>query len=120
MGQPGVGWFGHREELGLNGHNFCMGGPGVILSRKAMEGLCPKIDECIADVVSKEEDVELGRCVRKHLGIECVHSWEALSKFYHAYDGDFKGDSPFLDKNLYENDFVNGAYTLHHVKKPWI
>jgi len=120
MGQPGLGWFGHREELGLNGHNFCMGGPGVILSRAAMLDLCPKLDDCVNEVVSKEEDVELGRCVRKYVGIECTHSWEALSKFYHAYDGDFRGESPFMDTNLDENEHVNGAYTLHHVKQPWI
>ena len=38
--------------------------------------LCPHIDDCIAGVVSKEEDVEIGRCVTKYLHIECTHAWE--------------------------------------------
>merc|ERR1712110_45355 len=108
------------DKLGLNGHNFCMGGPGVILSRPALKQLCPHLPDCERDVVSGEEDVELGRCVTKYLGIECSHAWESLKRFYHAYDGTFSGMAPFTEKNLELNENVQNAYTLHHVKQPWI
>jgi len=39
MGQPGHGVREMVGRLGLNGHNFCMGGPGVIFNRKAMKGM---------------------------------------------------------------------------------
>lgn len=38
MGQAGHGLPGVKDTLGLNGSNFCMGGPGVIFSRRALEG----------------------------------------------------------------------------------
>ena len=40
--------------------------------------LCPHIDDCMNEVVSTEEDVEIGRCVTKHLHIECTHAWEVI------------------------------------------
>ena len=38
MGQPGHGVPEVRDRLGLRGHNFCMGGPGVLFNRKALKG----------------------------------------------------------------------------------
>ena len=40
MGQPGHGVPEMREKIGLDGHNFCMGGPGVVLNQRAMAGVC--------------------------------------------------------------------------------
>ena len=42
--------------------------------------LCPRFDSCMEEVVSKEEDVEIGRCVTKYLDIECTHAWEVKFK----------------------------------------
>lgn len=39
MGQAGHGIPEVRQRLGLRGHNFCMGGPGVIFSQKALKGI---------------------------------------------------------------------------------
>nr|CAB3230901.1 chondroitin sulfate synthase 1-like [Phallusia mammillata] len=119
MGQPGHGVPEVREKLGLNGHNFCMGGPGVLFNRKALEALCPHIDHCMEEVVSGEEDVELGRCVTNHLHIECTHAWETLKLFYHSYQEEYTEEKPFLG-NLAENDHVSRALTLHHIKVPYI
>ena len=40
MGQPGHGVPEMRGKLGLKGHNFCMGGPGVMFNRKTLKGKC--------------------------------------------------------------------------------
>nr|XP_002131640.1 chondroitin sulfate synthase 1-like [Ciona intestinalis] len=119
MGQPGHGVPEVRDRLGLHGHNFCMGGPGVFFNRKTLKALCPHISQCINDVVSGEEDVEIGRCVTAHLHIECTHAWETLKLFYHSYQEEYTEEKPFLG-NLAENDHVNKALTLHHIKVPYI
>jgi len=120
MGQPGMGWPGIRDKLGLEGHNFCMGGPGVLINRAALKALCPYIPQCLADVVSPEDDVEIGRCVTKYLHIECSHAWESFKRFYHAYDGTYSSFSPFIDRPMDEQEALETAVTLHHVKVPWI
>jgi len=33
----------------------------------------------MAEVVTGEEDVEIGRCVTNHIHIECTHAWEVSS-----------------------------------------
>ncbi|XP_039255797.2 chondroitin sulfate synthase 1-like [Styela clava] len=119
MGQPGHGVPEVRDRLGLNGHNFCMGGPTVMFNRKALKKLCPHLDECMAEVVSGEEDVEIGRCVSNHLHIECTHAWETLKLFYHSYQEEYTEERPFLG-NLAENVHLQKAITLHHVKVPYI
>ena len=45
---------------------------------KHITDLCPHLDECEANVASNEEDVEIGRCVTKHLHIECTNNWEVV------------------------------------------
>lgn len=46
--------------------------------------LCPHLDDCMREVVSAEEDVEIGRCVSNHLHIECTHAWEVPHSVYKA------------------------------------
>ena len=120
LGQAGSGWVEHRDKLGLYGHNFCMGGPGVVFSHALMKKMCPHISKCKTEIMSKEEDVELGRCVLKYAGVECTHSWEGIKRFHHAYDGTYKGTYPYSDDDLENNEKVRNAMTLHHVKIPWI
>ena len=96
-----------------------MGGPGVFISRPAMVKLCPNIDRCAKDVVSKEEDVELGRCVSKYVGIECSHAWEMMEIFFHAYEGHYSGE-PFMDYPLSRDPNIKKAITLHPVKNPGV
>ncbi|ELU09052.1 hypothetical protein CAPTEDRAFT_36409, partial [Capitella teleta] len=71
MGQSGYGRAEDQGRLGLGGHSFCMGGPGVVVSRAAMKGLCRYVKRCQDEVVSNEEDVEIGRCFIRHLGMQC-------------------------------------------------
>lgn len=77
IGQAGRG---NTEEFGLLSleydENFCMGGPGVILSRKTLGKIIPHIKDCLKNLYTTHEDVELGRCVRKYVGIPCTWSYE--------------------------------------------
>ncbi|XP_019641054.1 PREDICTED: chondroitin sulfate synthase 1-like [Branchiostoma belcheri] len=119
MGQPGYGFPAVRHKLGLNGRNFCMGGPGVMFSRAAIQALCPHLETCMEEVMSAEEDVEIGRCVTNHLHIQCTRAWELSELFYHAYEEEFSEDRPFTG-NLQKNRHLVKSLTLHHMKDPHV
>ncbi|KAG7278130.1 hypothetical protein CRUP_019440 [Coryphaenoides rupestris] len=84
LGQTGMG---ARDELGKlalePGENFCMGGPGVIMSREVLRRMVPHIRECLQEMYTTHEDVEVGRCVRRFAGVQCVWSYE-VSGSVHA------------------------------------
>lgn len=77
IGQAGRG---NSEEFGLLSleydENFCMGGPGVIISRETLRRIVPHIKNCLKNLYTTHEDVELGRCVKKYAGIPCTWSYE--------------------------------------------
>lgn len=77
LGQTGMG---ARDELGKlalePGENFCMGGPGVIMSREVLRRMVPHIRDCLQEMYTTHEDVEVGRCVRRFAGVQCVWSYE--------------------------------------------
>lgn len=84
LGQTGMG---ARDELGKlalePGENFCMGGPGVIMSREVLKRMVPHIRECLQEMYTTHEDVEVGRCVRRFAGVQCVWSYEVILFSYH-------------------------------------
>lgn len=84
MGHPGQGKKEDRLRLKLLSHeNYCMGGPSVVLSAAALEAVSPHLGLCLkavevynsmwgGDMMAwYNEDVELGRCVSRTLGIGC-------------------------------------------------
>ncbi|MEQ2191032.1 Chondroitin sulfate synthase 1 [Xenoophorus captivus] len=77
LGQTGMG---ARDELGKlalePGENFCMGGPGVIMSREVLRRMVPHIRQCLQEMYTTHEDVEVGRCVRRFAKVQCVWSYE--------------------------------------------
>lgn len=77
IGQAGRG---NQEEFGLLSleydENFCMGGPGVIMSRETLSRVVPHIKHCLKNLFTTHEDVELGRCVQKYAGVSCTWSYE--------------------------------------------
>jgi chondroitin sulfate synthase len=83
IGQPGTG---NKEEFGLLSldydENFCMGGPGIIMSRETLRLFTPHIKYCLKNLYSTHEDVEIGRCVRRFAGIPCTWSYEVRSTIY--------------------------------------
>lgn len=80
VGQAGRG---NSEEFGLLSlefdENFCMGGPGVIMSRETLRRVAPHIPTCLKNLYSTHEDVEVGRCVQKFAGIPCTWNYEVNS-----------------------------------------
>ncbi|XP_018318487.1 chondroitin sulfate synthase 1 [Agrilus planipennis] len=112
IGQTGRG---NSEEFGLlsleDDQNFCMGGPGVIMSRETLRLMVPHVEECLGKLYTSHEDVELGRCVRRFAGISCTWSYEMQVIFYHNQSG----NSAFSG-NLNHKE-VHQAITMHPVKK---
>ncbi|KAG7206699.1 hypothetical protein KM043_000373 [Ampulex compressa] len=113
IGQAGRG---NSEEIGLlsleYNENFCMGGPGVILSRETLRRIVPHIKYCLRHLYTTHEDVELGRCVQKYAGIPCTWSYEMQSILYHNSSG-----AQAFTGNLKKKE-VHRAITLHPVKSP--
>ena len=73
IGQAAFGRKHEKGKLGLSQDMpYCMGGPGVILSRSTLATLGPHIDECMQDVYTDHEDTELGRCIHKFVESSCI------------------------------------------------
>ena len=85
LGRPGWGKVEDRQRLKLLPHeNYCMGGPGVVFSAVTLKILTPYLDKCLeginlynefhhSDERWYNEDVELGRCVSRTVGIHCTN-----------------------------------------------
>ena len=85
LGRPGWGKAEDRKRLKLLPHeNYCMGGPGIVFSAAALKEITPFLDKCLEGVklYNKQhshaegwynEDVELGRCVSRTLGLGCTN-----------------------------------------------
>ncbi|XP_075209798.1 chondroitin sulfate synthase [Lycorma delicatula] len=112
IGQAGRG---KQEEFGSLSleydENFCMGGPGVILSRETLSRVVPHIKYCLKNLYTTHEDVELGRCVRKFARVSCTWSYEMQTILYHNSSGvdAFTGNLKLKE--------VHRAITLHPIKQ---
>ncbi|XP_007905570.1 chondroitin sulfate synthase 1 [Callorhinchus milii] len=114
LGQTGLGTSDELGKLALEpGENFCMGGPGVIMSREVLRRMVPHIGECLREMYTTHEDVEVGRCVRRFAGVQCVWSYEMQQLFYENYEQNKKG----YIKDLH-NSKIHRAITLHPNKNP--
>ena len=77
IGQAGVGNQAEKGKLGLGtGENFCMGGPGVLMSRSTLRKVAPYLEHCLENLYTTHEDVEVGRCIRKFVGVSCTWAFE--------------------------------------------
>ncbi|CAB3386551.1 Hypothetical predicted protein [Cloeon dipterum] len=112
IGQAGRG---SQEEFGLLSleydENFCMGGPGVLMSRATLAKVAPHVSYCLRNLYTTHEDVELGRCVQKFAGIPCTWSYEMQTILYH----NSSGSQAFTGRLKYKE--VHRAITLHPVKQ---
>ncbi|XP_064474434.1 chondroitin sulfate synthase 1-like isoform X2 [Ornithodoros turicata] len=113
IGQAGLG---NKEEFGQLSlepdENFCMGGPGVLFSRETLRRLAPHVSYCLKNLYSTHEDVEVGRCVRRFVGIPCTWSYEMQTIFYHNFFGEV------ALKGRVRRREVHRALTLHPIKDP--
>ncbi|XP_030740341.2 chondroitin sulfate synthase 1 [Echinops telfairi] len=114
LGQTGLGTTEEMGKLALEpGENFCMGGPGVIMSREVLRRMVPHIGRCLREMYTTHEDVEVGRCVRRFAGVQCVWSYEMQQLFYENYEQNKKG----YIRDLH-NSKIHRAITLHPNKNP--
>ncbi|XP_018119598.1 chondroitin sulfate synthase 3 [Xenopus laevis] len=114
LGQTGLGNIEELGKLGLEpGENFCMGGPGMIFSREVLRKMVPHIGECLQEMYTTHEDVEVGRCVRRFGGTQCVWSYEMQQLFHENYEHNRKGYIQDL-----HNSKIHAAITLHPNKRP--
>ena len=86
IGQAGLG---NKEEFGLlsldKNENFCMGGPGMVLSRVVLERMAVHISYCLKNLYTTHEDVEIGRCVQKFAGVSCSWAFEVSARINLIY-----------------------------------
>ncbi|TDH01705.1 hypothetical protein EPR50_G00165430 [Perca flavescens] len=114
LGQTGLGMAEELGRLALEpGENFCMGGPGMIFSREVLRRMVPHINTCLREMYTTHEDVEVGRCVRRFGGTQCVWSYEMQQLFYENYEHNKKG---FIEE--LHSSKIHNAITLHPNKKP--
>lgn len=114
LGQTGLGMAEELGRLALEpGENFCMGGPGMIFSREVLRRMVPHIGTCLREMYTTHEDVEVGRCVRRFGGTQCVWSYEMQQLFYENYEHNKKG---FIEE--LHSSKIHNAITLHPNKKP--
>lgn len=86
IGQAGRGTTAERDELALDyNENFCMGGPGVLISRETLRRVAPHVKYCLKHLYTTHEDVELGRCVAKFAGVSCTWSYDVSILYLYFY-----------------------------------
>uniref|UniRef100_A0A1A9W8P6 Hexosyltransferase n=1 Tax=Glossina brevipalpis TaxID=37001 RepID=A0A1A9W8P6_9MUSC len=112
IGQAGKG---NSEEFGLLSlefdENFCMGGPGVILSSETLRRVAPHIPTCLKNLYSTHEDVEVGRCVQKFAGIPCTWNYEMQYILRHNSSG------PTAYTGKLKRKEIHNAISLHPIKQ---
>ena len=110
IGQAGLG---NKQEFGQlsldSDENFCMGGPGIILSRSTLKLFAKNINYCLKHLYSTHEDVEIGRCIKKFVGIPCTWSYEMQILFRHNSSGGY-------NSGQFNAKEINRAITLHPIK----
>ncbi|KAJ2949392.1 hypothetical protein O0L34_g15306 [Tuta absoluta] len=111
IGQAGRGTSDERDALALDyNENFCMGGPGVLLSRETLRRVAPHVKYCLKHLYTSHEDVELGRCVAKFAGVSCTWSYDMQTILHH------NGSGALAYTGRLKKREVHRAITLHPVK----
>uniref|UniRef100_A0A1I8A5D8 Hexosyltransferase n=1 Tax=Steinernema glaseri TaxID=37863 RepID=A0A1I8A5D8_9BILA len=111
LGQAGQGNSAEYGQLALGQQdNYCMGGPGVVFSRETLRLVSPHLESCLGEMLTTHEDVEVGRCVRKHVGVACAWNYEMQTLFHNN-----QTVPQAYTEGLEE---LHKAITLHPVKKP--
>ncbi len=47
-------------------------GTGVVISFPVLHMMAPRVEECLADLRSTHEDVEIGRCINRFANVSCL------------------------------------------------
>ena len=113
LGQAGLGNTAEYGQLALGRReNYCMGGPGIVFSRETLRMVAPHLESCLLEMLTSHEDVEVGRCVRKHVGVACTWNYE-MQTLFHNNQSTAKS---FSGTGM--NSELKHAITLHPIKDP--
>ena len=67
-----------RIELGLRaGESYCYEG-GYAVSWRALELICPHLSACKERAKTENEDMEMARCIREQVGVNCTASAKVI------------------------------------------
>ncbi|XP_066274815.1 chondroitin sulfate synthase 3-like [Branchiostoma lanceolatum] len=88
---------------------YCELGPGVVLSRKAMQGLCTHVTSCAKPSANQDPAYSLALCLQMTTATNCTTSGESKSLFHKLWV------SEDLDGDLDQKKFVTSSVTLHPV-----
>ena len=58
------------------GYNYCIGGPGVILSRSVLKKVAPHLEHCLETAPTTHQDIKVGRCIQRYAGVKCTWAYE--------------------------------------------
>ena len=121
IGSPGFG----RDDDDFIEDNmvYCMGGPGIVVSKATLTTLSPKLGECLrTNLMTEHEDLELGRCIFHHTGVGCTKSYEMGTLFknnYNVEETDSEGLKPVFEEvaghsaTYHANKLQENQYALH-------
>jgi hypothetical protein len=120
IGSPGRGRKNDLSRLKLKSTDaYCMGGPGIVMSRKLLMELVVHLDNCLKHVVvSYNEDVEVGRCIMRKLGINCTNTYKMSKLFYQDYSNGsmFTNVGTLKPLNKKMKDILANILTFHPLK----
>lgn len=80
LGRAARGKEDDLKKLSLLPHErYCLGSSGVVLSHGLLQAVSPKLEFCLNALLSGQggqgtsnhADVELGRCISRHVGVQC-------------------------------------------------
>lgn len=117
IGNAGSGLTEHVQSTMGKYDNYCIGGPGMILSQSTLRKIAPHIQYCLKNLYTTHEDVEVGRCIYKFAEVQCTWAYEMKKLFYQGYDENKKMSTKVYAQDLKTSD-IHGALTLHPIKDP--
>ncbi|KAL8565432.1 hypothetical protein ACOMHN_049409 [Nucella lapillus] len=118
-----LGSYGDGHKMGLSGNGaYCMGGPGVVFSSLSLRHLVPHLPHCHVTAVTTHEDIELGRCVQRHLNISCIR--DEMTRIYFRQKFTYLDHLPYNIFSVTVHPFkkhkdmwnIHFAFKEHHVK----
>ncbi|CAG5112275.1 Oidioi.mRNA.OKI2018_I69.chr2.g6506.t1.cds [Oikopleura dioica] len=112
IGSPGFGKDDGdyvEEEM-----TYCMGGPGIVMSRELLRNLSPHLPSCLKRLYTEHEDLELGRCIQERLQISCIKAYEANRLFKQNYGYNKQTEEERL---RYFSDLAAGSIATYHPNK---
>ena len=92
LGRAARGKDKDAKKLSLLPHElYCLGSSGVVLSHRLLQTLTPHLELCLNAVMSGKgqgssghPDVELGRCISRHIGVQCSKAAQVSENTEHC------------------------------------